>query len=141
MCTTRPTSKLSRLVSGQFHVPRDWRDGLDVTFRLGVRQEVAEEFGPFFLGYSIEKLPLLAGLLPLAELLLLRHVQRLDRVLDELGAAHAELIRVVVALHELDEEPFVIEELSGEGLEQRPERIIVLVYRRQELGALRFQVR
>src|SRR5216117_4230531 len=37
--------------------------------------------------------------------------------------------------------PFVVEELSGEGLEERPEGILVLVDRREELGPFRLQIR
>src|SRR5205809_1952636 len=55
--------------------------------------------------------------------------------------AHADLVRVVVPLNELDEEPFVVEEFAGEGLQERAERVLVFVDRRQEFRALGLQIR
>ena len=122
-------------------MPRNRCDGLHISSRLRICQDISKELLPFLVRNAIEELPLLARHLPFAEFLLLRYVERLDRILDELGPAHAELVGVVVALHELDEEPFVVEELPREGLQQRPERIFVLVDGRQELRSLRFEVR
>src|SRR3989475_4850764 len=127
--------------SRELDVPRDRGDRLDVPFRLRVHQDVVQEFRLFLLRDPVEELALLAGLLPLTELFLLRDIQRLHRVLHELGPAGADLVRVVVPLHELDEEPLVVEQFAGEGLQERPEGIFVLVDRREELGPFRFEVR
>src|SRR5437879_475806 len=53
----------------------------------------------------------------------------------------SSLVDRVDALHELDEEPLVVEQLAGEGLQEWPERIFVLVDRCEEFGTLRLEVR
>src|SRR3990172_8758095 len=112
------------------------RHRLDVALRIDVREDLVQRGLRDGLAHPVEELPLLLRREPIAELVLLRDVERAHGLVDELDSGPSRLRRIVVPLYELDEEPLVVEQFAREALEKRTEGVLVLVDRRAERGAL-----